>query len=295
MNLPDGLTSRPLTLDDAAAVAEVTAAEEVHEVGEGDTSVEDIVAEWQRPSYDIASSTLGLFAGDRLVAYADLVHPDFGYTGIHPDHYDLGLRGSLFAWLEDTARARGGALISTQVPGGSDADAQLEARGYRVRWTAWDLELPEGVEIAAHPLPAGLVLRDARPDEHALVWTVIEDAFGEWRDRGAIEDFAAMVWDRPGHEAWNLRLCVDPAGAVLGATHVYLTGDTGYVARVAVRHDRRGLGLARAMLADAFTLARAHGAVRCYLSTDSRSGALGLYEKAGMVVSSTWVNRALDL
>ena len=49
------------------------------------------------------------------------------------------------------------------------------------------------------------------------------------------------------------------------------------------------------MLVDAFALARAHGAVRCHLSTDSRTGALGLYEKVGMVVTSTWVNRAIEL
>jgi GNAT superfamily N-acetyltransferase len=292
---PEGLTARPLALADAAAVAEVTAAEEVHEVGEGDTTEEDIVAEWQRPSYDLASSTLGLFAGDRLVAYADLVRPDFGYTGVHPDDHGRGLRDTLFGWLETTARARGGALISTQVPGGGDADRRLEARGYRVRWTAWDLELPAGTGIVAQPLPEGHALRDARPDEHELVWTVVEDAFSEWRDRQPLADFGAMVWGRPGHEPWNLRLCTDAAGEAVGATHVYLSGDAGYVARIAVRRDRRGHGLARAMLADAFALARSHGAVRCYLSTDSRTGALGLYEKVGMVVTSTWVNRALDL
>jgi mycothiol synthase len=295
VDLPAGLAARPLTIDDAVAVAEVTAAEEAHEVGESDTTVEDIVAEWRRPSYDIGSSTLGVLAGDRLVAYADLVHPDFGYTGVHPDDYGLGLRGTLFEWLEATARARGGSLISTQVPASSDADSQLEARGYRVRWTAWDLELPEGTEIAARPLPAGHSLRDARPGEHGVVWAVVEDAFSEFRDRLALEDFGAMVWGRPGHQPWNLRVCVDAAGDVLGATHVYLSGGAGYVARIVVRRDRRGLGLAQAMLADAFGLARSHGAGRCYLATDSRTGALGLYEKVGMVVTSTWVNRALDL
>lgn len=33
---------------------------------------------------------------------------------------------------------------------------------------------------------------------------------------------------------------------------------------------------------------------RFELSTDSRTGALGLYEKVGMRVTSTWVNRAVD-
>ena len=75
-----------------------------------------------------------------------------------------------------------------------------------------------------------------------------------------LEDFASRVWGRPGFEPWNLRLVHDAEGALVGATQVYLSGDAGYVARIAVRRDRRGLGLARAMLVDAFALARAHGA-----------------------------------
>ena len=181
------------------------------------------------------------------------------------------------------------------MPQGGPAHRLLTARGYRERWTAWDLELPEGAEIAAQPLPDGYAIRDARPDEHEAVYEVVEDAFSEWRPRGSLEDFAAMVWGRPGHQPWNLRVCTDPDGTVVGATHVHLTGDAGYVARIAVRKDRRGLGLGGAMLADAFTLTRQHGAVRCHLATDSRTGALTLYEKVGMQVSSAWVNLALDL
>jgi GNAT superfamily N-acetyltransferase len=67
------------------------------------------------------------------------------------------------------------------------------------------------------------------------------------------------------------------------------------VSSLAVRKDRRGLGLARSMLADSFALARGHGATRSELSTDSRTGALGLYEKVGMVVTSNWVHRAVNL
>ena len=69
---------------------------------------------------------------------------------------------------------------------------------------------------------------------------------------------------------------------------VVKAGDFGYVAQLAVRRDQRGRGLARALLVDAFERARAHGAVRSELSTDSRTGALGLYEKVGMVVTKTY-------
>ncbi len=295
MAFPAGLTTRSLTLDDAEAVSALITAEELHDVGAADVTVEDVVAEWQRPSYDLGASSLGVFDDDRLVGYADLVHPDFGYTGVLPTERGRGIGTALADWLEALARSRGAELLSNQVPRGGPAHLLLAARGYHERWTAWDLELPEGAEIAAQPLPDGYAIRSAGPDEHELFHEVVEDAFSEWRTRGSLEDFAAVVWGRPGHEPWNLRVCTDPEGTVVGATHVHLTGDAGYVARVAVRKDRRGLGLGGAMLADAFTLTRQHGAVRCYLATDSRSGALALYEKVGMQVSSAWVNLALVL
>ena len=40
---------------------------------------------------------------------------------------------------------------------------------------------------------------------------------------------------------------------------------------------------------------RAHGATASALSTDSRTGALGLYERIGMRVTSTWLHRAVRL
>jgi ribosomal protein S18 acetylase RimI-like enzyme len=68
-----------------------------------------------------------------------------------------------------------------------------------------------------------------------------------------------------------------------------------YVQSLAVRRDRRNRGLAQALLVDAFAQGRAHGSTRSGLSTDSRTGALGLYQKVGMEVGDVWVNRAIDV
>jgi ribosomal protein S18 acetylase RimI-like enzyme len=87
----------------------------------------------------------------------------------------------------------------------------------------------------------------------------------------------------------------DPAGDVVAMALVQMNLPCAYIARLATRRDQRGRGLAQALLADAFAVAADHGAVRCELSTDSRTGALGLYEKVGMHVTSTWLNRAIDL
>jgi ribosomal protein S18 acetylase RimI-like enzyme len=185
------------------------------------------------------------------------------------------------------------------VPQGSPGDRLLEELGFRVRWTSWVLKLPEGATIPDRALPPGHVVRTAEPHELRAAHDVLEDAFLEWseRDRESFEDFEAATTGRPGFEPWNLRVVVDPAGTVLGVSLVLVSdnGTTGFVDRLAVRRDQRNRGLAQALLVDSFAQARAHGTTTSELSTDSRTGALGLYEKVGMVTDHVWVNRGMDL
>jgi GNAT superfamily N-acetyltransferase len=216
---------------------------------------------------------------------------------VHPDHHGRGIGTFLAGWIRDTARAAGDAVIGMPVPQGSPGDRLLAELGFRVRWTSWVLELPAGAEIPVRPLPEGYAVREAAASEHEAVWTVIEDAFLEWsvRSRQSFADFSAGVMERPGFAPWNLRVVTDPAGKVVGAAFVVLASGCGYVDRLAVRADQRNRGLATALLADAFAASRTHGAVRSELSTDSRTGALALYQNVGMRVTSTWVNRAAEL
>lgn len=296
MDLP-GLTTRPLTIDDAAAVAALVAAEELHDTGEVAIEEADVLADWQRPSFDVAASTLGVLEDDRLVAFAEHTGEDRAETAVHPHHRGRGIGTALAGWVEGRARAAGAGVVGMHVFAGSPGDRLLAARGYRVRWTSWVLALPAGRRIEAQPLPAGYGVRAATTAEHRAVWETIEDAFLEWSDRprSTFEDFSARVFDRPGTEPWNVRVAVDAGGRVVGAAFVVLSGGTGYVDKVAVRADHRGRGVARALLADAFAQTRGRGAARCELATDTRTGALGLYERVGMEVTQTWVNRALDL
>jgi ribosomal protein S18 acetylase RimI-like enzyme len=176
----------------------------------------------------------------------------------------------------------------------------LEKLGYRVRWTSWVLDLPEGARIQHRDLPPGYLVRTAEPAEYPAVHDVIEDAFLEWsvRDRQSYEDFAASVIGRPGFEPWNLRVVVDAAGDIVGAALVLMYGDPAteaFIGQLAVRRDQRHRGLAQALLVDAFAEGRARGATRQSLSTDSRTGALGLYEKVGMQVGDVWLNRGITV
>ncbi|KQW47713.1 GCN5 family acetyltransferase [Nocardioides sp. Root1257] len=295
--LPDGLSGRPLVMSDSAAVVEVMAAQELHDTGEVAIEEADIISDWQRPSYDVSAGTLGVFDGDRLVAYAEHMGADRGDAAVHPDHRGRGIGTALAAWMQDRARAAGASEVGMPVPRGSAGDRLLEALGYRVRWESWVLQLPEGTTVPERALPPGYSIREATPDDYAACWTVLEDAFLEWsvREREPFDDFLARTVQRPGFESWNLRLVVDADGEAVGATTVYPYGTEGYIDRLATRKDQRGQGIAQAMLVDAFAVAREHGATTSGLNTDSRTGALGLYEKVGMHVTQTWVNRAIAL
>jgi mycothiol synthase len=301
LDLPEGYTQRALTVSDAAAVTAVMAAQELHDVGEVVIEEADIVADWQRPSYDVTQSSVGVFAGDTLVGYAEIAGGDRGDAAVHPDHRGRGIGTALAHWMQALAREQGKPVVGMPVPQGSAGDRLLEALGYHVRWTSWVLELPEGATIPRRPVPDGYAIREATEADHEAVWTLNEDAFLEWseRDRQSFADWQASVPGRPGFEPWNLRVSTDPSGEVVAVAYILkFQGNgtvEGYVDRLATRGDQRGLGLAQALLADAFAVARQHGAARSALSTDTRTGALGLYEKVGMKPASTWVNRAIRI
>ncbi|MFN8192810.1 MAG: GNAT family N-acetyltransferase [Nocardioidaceae bacterium] len=297
-DLPDGLSARALAPGDATAVFEVMAAQQQHDLGRVEIEEADIVGDWQRPSFDVGASTVGVFDGDTMVAYAEVGLAGRGDAAVHPSYGGRGIGTALARWMQANARGRGFDVIGMPVPQGSPGDRLLEALGYHVRWTSWVLQLPEGAEIADRPVPEGYVVREATPEDYRAAHDVVEDAFLEWsvREREDFDDFAAETVLRPGFEPWNFRVVTAPDGQVVGTSIVFLAPDgEAFVSRLATRADQRHRGLAQALLVDSFRAAREHGARRSGLSTDSRTGALGLYEKVGMVVTDVWVNRAVAL
>jgi mycothiol synthase len=300
LTLPEGLTSRVLTMDDARAVYDVVAAQELVDVGRVEIEQADIDSDWSRPSWDISTHTIGVFDGDRMVAYGEITHPDRGFAAVHPDHRRRGIGTAIAGWLQQTVQDLGGTGYGSPVPEGSAGDRLLAKLGYRIRHTSWVLALPEGKEIEHRDLPDGYAIREALSQEYPAVQDVIEDAFLEWsvRERQSYEDFHASVIGRPGFEPWQLRVVTDPEGVIVGVALVVMAGedaDEAYIDKLAVRKDQRHRGLAQALLVDAFARGREHGAKRSALSTDSRTGALSLYEKVGMEVGDVWLNRAIGV
>jgi GNAT superfamily N-acetyltransferase len=138
---------------------------------------------------------------------------------VHPDHRGRGIGAALSGWTQDLARAGGGTLVGLSVPSGGDAEH----------------------------LKPGYAIREIRAGDEQAAYQLIEDAFNEWPDRQpkSFDDWAVTSVLRPGFEPWQLRLVCDPAGTPVGVAFLIVSGDCGFVDRLAVRADQRGLGLVK--------------------------------------------------
>ncbi len=296
--LPAGLTARACVPADAPSVTEVVAAAELHDLGEVMIELAEVVGDWQRPSFDLTHHSLAVVDGEQMVATAEVTGARRLEAAVRPGWRGRGIGTAMVRWAEECARGAGGTVLGQTVAVGGDAEAMFRALGYREGWTSWLLTLPEGAAIEPQPLPAGYALQDfVAGEDNQATYRVVEDAFNEWPGRASVPygDWAARVVLRPGFAPWQIRLAVDAAGEVVGAAVSSIYQDTGFVDQLAVRADQRSRGLARALLVDAFARCRERGAARSELNTDSRTGARGLYEHVGMVVTRTWKHWQTDL
>ena len=127
---------------------------------------------------------------------------------------------------------------------------------------------------------------------------LIDTSFLEWSDRApeSLEDWRATI-SRPGFEPGLLPVLATTDGTIVGAAVLMDTSGAheGWVQQLAVAREHRGLGLGRALLDESFGRFRSRGRRACCLNTDSRTGALGLYEHVGMSVTRSYTHRALCL
>ena len=295
------LEQRPLRPSDDVAVYELTRASELHETGTSLIELDDVRGDWARPSYDLGRQTTGFFEDGVLVAYGE-VHRKRSESYVHPDHYGRGIGTSLLRWSIDKARELGYDRIGQTVPTTNVAACELFRRfGYSVLYTSWILEMASDATVHTGRVDERFQVRSFDPErETEVVFQTLEDAFNEWPDRepSTFEDWSAATFSREDYAPWQILVAVDTTDAaqqVVGACMVSVTEDEGWVNQIAVRRDARGHGLGRALLATAFDVAREHGASRTRLNTDTRTGALGLYEHVGMTIAETYEHYSLRL
>jgi GNAT superfamily N-acetyltransferase len=289
--LPDGLRAAPLTSGDTAALTAVARASEEHDTGEADWTEADAIAICGRPSLDFLRDTVGVHDGDALVAFGLQLGVRLTFVHVLPAYRGHGIGTWLLRWSQGAARALGADVTAQELAVTEHAAiALLEADGYRKRWESWAFDITLEREPPAALLPDGYTIRDFAPgrDERA-VYDVVQRAFSEWPEYepSAFEDWAATSLGRPGF-APELAGLAEHDGEVVGAVLLQDEGGIGWIEQLAVAREHRGIGLGQALLVHAFRTTWRRGGRRCGLGTDERTGARGLYERAGMHVRKTY-------
>jgi predicted GNAT family N-acyltransferase len=93
------------------------------------------------------------------------------------------------------------------------------------------------------------------------------------------EQGVSLAEERDGRDEEALHLVVVDDGVVVATCRLLVEGTTVKLGRMAVSRTRRGLGLARALITEAETRARALGAERMVLA--AQLNAQALYDRAG--------------
>jgi mycothiol synthase len=296
--LPQAYRDRPATQEDLEAVTGLVAACERDVLGEVLIETEDVAGDWRRPSFDLSADCVLVFKEDSLVGHGELFVPDRrAEVNVRPGHRGVGLGSWLLGWTERRSRDTGAPYIRQTVSDEDVAGAELlRAGGYAALHTAWILE----IHVPARPTvqtPAGIVIRDFDPgSDHCDVYRVIEDAFREWPDREptTFDDWAAGVIHREGFEPWMLPVALEGDG-IVGVANLVPSPNSGWVQYLATKSSHRHRGIARALLQQAFGVFHDRGLRTCGLSTDSRTGALSLYEKLGMRVTRSFTTYSKEL
>ena len=279
---------RPPRAEDAPSIAALFNADAVALGVPPDVTAEQIATWWIGPTIDAAIDVVVAEVDRRIVGYGDLF--------VRGDDVRLDIAGAeaeetLLDELERRAGGRG-AYTHVVLHDGDPFRGFLEQRGYRAVRASYDMEIPLDDSLAPPAWPASVEPRAARPGDERAFYRVQEDAFADhwgYAPRG-YEEWAHLYGSlRPfDPELWLIAEDAgEPAGIAICEGGREGDERTGWVHVLAVRRPWRGRGLGSALLRWSFVALRGRGLERAALGVDAENttGAVRLYERAGMQVT----------
>jgi mycothiol synthase len=294
--LPDGLRARPIATEDLDDVVAMVNACELHDTGELMLERADLLADAGAEGFDPDADWLCVSDGERLVAWAILEDGRRAIVDVLPDVRGRGIGTWLRRWSEARASELGAPrVLQTIDDRRTDVVTTLIAAGYVTRGTSWILRMDHPERPGAPDVPEGVELRAFRPSDEDEALAMFERAFSEFEGRqpSTPATWRSMVTHREGFAPEDLVVAVADGRIVGGA--FLIDADEIWVDKLAVARGHRHRGIARALLQTAFARSFDRGYTWTTLSTDSRTGALSLYERVGMTIHRSFNRLALDL
>jgi len=268
-------------------------AEACNELSEKLYGVADLSAEEIRHWLTLPDlSTAIAEAGGEIWGYADFHRREDG-----PLHVDMRVRPSAWgrgvadALLDEVeAAAEGGRVHGIVAERDEEGRGALERRGYRLIRHSFLMQVDFAEPPTPPEWPSGFAVRTYAGEEDVrAVYECHQESFADhWEFRPVpFEAWRAFGVDRSDFDPtlyWVAEADGEVAGICLGQWHTSGDPTFGWVEVLAVRRPWRGRGLGLALLRHAFAELAARGATRVGLGVDAENttGAVRLYERAGM-------------
>ena len=286
--LPAGVRARWATAEDAPAITAIIGACEAAHDGSVEIDVSDV-----EHSLEVAGEggSIVLEDGGRMVAWATVLGVR-AEADVDPDAVGRGLGSAILAWTEARARQIGESNVRQTV---SDADPRagklFRYRGYEVAYTSWPLGMSLGDEPPEIHAPEGIAIRAYEPGDARAAYEVIEEGFSALPGRPpqTFERWRGVVLEHAAFAPAYSRVALD-GDRIVGASiaYDYEGAPEGWVQQVATTATHRRRGIGRALIESSFAGFHAAGRRQVGLSTDSRTGALDLYERIGLKVKRSF-------
>jgi mycothiol synthase len=296
---------------DLEAIAEVLVACDVDEVGHPDfLDAQWLEEEWDVYCIDLESNAWVVRTAEgRSAAYAHIAEEIPGVTWeamgwVHPDDRGRGLGHFLVRATEQDAAAKlseAGALNLHNIAPGQDAaaDELLRSTGFGITRYFWHMEMSLGPGRPRPPMPPDLEItpfqlqRDER-DVHRVLevafekhWGTAPIAFEKWMQENVnMPSFDPSL-------SFVARIKDEIVGVLVGR----IDHGHGYVNDLGVLEAHRGRGIGAALLEKSFIAFEVRGLpdVRLNVDAANETGAVRLYERAGMTAVRTWVVFAKEI
>jgi mycothiol synthase len=313
--LPEGFTARGATMNDIESAFRLFNRGSNSILGWDEfVDTHSIRAEWTAPGADLAEDTRLVFAPNgELAGYIEVwttvpptVHPEL-WGRVDPDYEDMGVGTWMLHWAEHRAlqaleRVPAELRFAPRV--GTFRQAEKAKRlfedfGYRHIRTFYLMLFEMEADILAPQFPEDIELRPFIKGEHDVaVWQAQNEVF---RDHWGHEDVTFEEWSHDRIQdsefdpaLWFLAIdsrSGDIAGYAICRPHSFQDPDVGWVRSLGVRRPWRKRGIGLALLRHAFHEFYGRGKCKVGLGVDAENltGALRLYENAGMRV-----DRAFD-
>lgn len=306
------LTVRSIREADYVEAVELINAADRAVVGHNILTVEELATDLQPPEMNVETDTrVALSREGKMIGYADYWHGPqphvrvHGFVRIHPEHKCEGVGTALTNWLEQRAAddlmnapedlkvSLGQRVYSTQL----NARNFLENRGYCHLRSSYRMTIDLDEAIPQPVWPDEYVVRTIQRTEEDLRRAIRAEQEAFLDHYGVTPEPFDTYYERRVH------LLLNESSIDFSACYMVLDGDevaavdinavavaddqtTGWIGTLSVRRPWRKHGLGLALLLTSFHEMRRRGKqhVGLYVDAENLTGALRLYQKAGMHV-----------